>query len=130
MEEILNNMPDARAIAYVDMGDSVVLASHADGPDLEGKINSIAISGIEMFSGHHVIMLEDKLDGMKTVDRQLGNFFDLMIASGPGVVALFQRDREDTERFVMVLANSTANIGLLTVKIRNSVAKIRDLLGE
>lgn len=127
METILERISGATAIAYVSMLDSQVLASHALHSDVADDLKSIALTGIEMFSGHHVVMLEDKLKDIVKSDRDLGHYFDTLMATGDGINVIYMRDPDDTERFVMVLADPKSNTGMMTVQLRSAMSDIRAL---
>lgn len=126
---MIEDLPDALAVAYIDLANASVLGVETGSDVIEQNITRIVKSGVEMFTGYHVVTMEDSLQKVAATDAPLGSYFDMLIASGPGITTLFLRNAENPERAAMVLAEKGVNIGLLSVKARALMPEIDAAFG-
>lgn len=127
---MLDTLPDAIAVAYIDLATATVLGVETNSDVVTKNLTRLVKSGVEMFSGYHVVTMEDALQQVSHSEAPLGCSFDMMIASGQGVTTLFLRNADRPERAAMVLAENGVNIGLLSVKAREIMPQIEAALGR
>lgn len=122
LESAIGEVPDCVAGAYLDLTTGLVLAIHADDPDDEDTIETVAASLPDLFEGRAFEQVASTFG--KTAEAPESGAFNEFMVFGSKHIHLFLRSQSQPDNVLSLVCRRDAKIGLVLARSRKTVETV------